>query len=158
MLLSNHELNAALSRHRHTRQSFIGCFAIDNLPEAIWKFPSCLICNTTTLREGGDHWILLIFPGPSHTSEFFDSLGRAPNHYSDKFVEVLNLNGDGFIYNKTRLQSEFSTSCGPFTAFIADMRNIGYTLETAVSKLSSTDLESNDGVVDRYFIGHISKP
>ena len=110
------------------------------------------------ISEGGSHWLLLLFAGSVVPSEFFDPLGRLPDHYNEKFVRVLKVNGTDFIANRTRVQAENSTNCGAFVAFISDLRCIGYTLNEAVAKLSSTNLPANDTLVENYFINHISKP
>lgn len=55
--------------------------AVNKLPFKIRdKFPQTFIVNTDPFPNPGKHWICVIFYNSSK-SEYFDSLGKAPNIY-----------------------------------------------------------------------------
>ena len=60
---------------------FDGVFSIDNLPDD----PRLLVCNTDPSDKPGRHWIA-IYVDDDGRVDFFDSFGRRPIHYLERYM------------------------------------------------------------------------
>jgi hypothetical protein len=80
----------------------------DELPAHVGVRHRTFIVNTDTCDRGGSHWVAFHFPlvGPT---EFFDSLGNAPETYHRRFA---NVNGPQYYYypNSTRQHRHLPTA------------------------------------------------
>ena len=159
MLMSNLQIAKILSRHYHTKDTFESCLSWDHMPEAIARYPSFFVTDIKhSNRPGYGHWTLLVFITPDSPSSFFDPLALPPQDYAQSLHRLLIENSNGTcIHNTVKVQDDLSTSCGGFVCFISDLMNRGLTMAQAVSYLSATDLKSNDAIVNRYLLTHMTQ-
>ena len=75
MPLYTDDLRRILSSDRHTRKSFRGVYASDELPLHASSTSSLYVCNTDPSTESGEHWIA-IYVDVKKRGEFFDSAGN----------------------------------------------------------------------------------
>jgi hypothetical protein len=134
-MYENH-IEMILSNNKITRESFIGAFALDEIPQ-INNYPVCLIINTNKreIDEIG-HWIALYIDQNKY-AYFFDSYGQAPSYFN--LENYIKENSSKYIYNQSRLQGN-KPYCGLysiyFLLFILSNNNF--------FNLFDNDLESND--------------
>ena len=105
----------------------------DRLPWAIER-PTALIANTDRADEPGTHWVCFYFPkkGPP---EFFDSLGRSPEHYHKNFRNLLIAHGPEYIRNMGQVQANQSPYCGEYCLFFLSKRKAGETYRNSLTGL-----------------------
>ena len=89
-------------------KNIIGVFAADTLPRRIES--GGFIANTDESQNPGKHWCAFYFDGNGR-AEFFDSYGRPPLYYNKYFSTCLQ------IYNKDKLQNDFSRVCAQFSLY-----------------------------------------
>ena len=122
--------------------------AVDQLSSSpLQNLPRIFIVNTDTHDLAGKHWVSMYVPcvGPI---EFFDSLGKHPRFYSPLFEKFIYSHSNEFIYNRTSLQSNFSTTCGHFCLFYAIHRCRGMSMHAIISKLSNHKILNDKIVLD----------
>lgn len=68
-------------------------------------------------------------------TEFFDSLGRAPEHYNRRFKRVLVKNGPRFIRNKSRVQPYGTLTCGHYCLKYLTYRCRGWTMNRIIREM-----------------------
>ena len=90
------------------RRLFRGVYARDRLPTRL-PFPSCLIVNTHSSREPGEHW-LAVYYGINGVCEFFDSYGRSPATY--RLYSYLQRTSRRVTWNRICFQPFDSNACG----------------------------------------------
>ncbi len=106
------------------------------------------IVNTDESHQPGRHWVAFYFPsrGPS---EFFDSMGRAPDYYHKRFKNVLLNNGGRYIYNDKSLQQYGTRTCGQFCLFYVIRRCGGWSMRRIVHTFDFVNLNNNERIVNR---------
>ena len=144
----------------HTEIYYSVLSADDIVLTKVNTLPAAFIVNTETSWEPGAHWLAMYIPkeGPA---EFFDSLGHSPVHYDLNFQTFLLQIKSSFIYNRDRLQSFGSNTCGLFCLYFLKKRihNMSY---IDILKTFSTNLINNDETVMEEFpflkksAGHIT--
>ena len=130
----SHQIVTILQNDHFVRQQFGRVVAANELPLVITKRPSIYIVNTDVKGLPGTHWTVFYFPKRG-LPEFFDSFGRAPAYFHNRFVNVLRRNGPRFIYNKYQVQPYGSTTCGQYSILYAKYRCRGWTMKQIVNKL-----------------------
>ena len=157
--MSNLQISKILSRHHHTEHTFETCLSWDKMPSTIQRFPTFYVTDIKhSSHQGLGHWTMCFFVSPNSPSIFFDSLGLPPQEYAHSLHKLLIENGNGKCdHNILKVQDDTSNSCGAFVCFISDLINRGLTMSQAVSYLSTTDLKSNDIIVNRYLLGHMTQ-
>ena len=87
---------------------FMGVYSIDLIPQDL-PTPSIIVVNLNSCEKKGSHWIVLHYQR-KHV-EYFDSLGKQPKKMKHN---LLTSKGFTYKYNKKRLQSPYTDSCGLF--------------------------------------------
>ena len=93
-------IDEILQTDAKTKQIYLGSYAYDEIPR-IDIFPSCMIINTQTRSEPGEHWLACYFD-KQRNAYFFDSYGQSPLYY--KLDLFLRNNSKKIFYNKKKLQ------------------------------------------------------
>ena len=116
------------------RKRFGGVLAADELPSVIGYRPRHYVVNTDVRGQPGTHWVAFFFPktGPA---EFFDSLGRAPEHYNRRFKNVLIYNGPSYAYNNVPVQPDGTNTCGQYCLHYLTRRCRGRSMKKIVRDL-----------------------
>jgi hypothetical protein len=85
----------------------VAVYARDELPKSL-KYPCCLILNTDTRSEPGEHWLALHIT-PHGFLSFFDSYGNSPHYFN--LEKKLAFVSSAMTWNKQRIQGS-SELCG----------------------------------------------
>lgn len=146
------QLRRVLSTNEHTRRSFLGVFASDQLPYGIRKYPVCFIANVDPAYEYGSHWIACYLSSPHHL-EFFDSFGREPSRFPGSIWNYVR-RFPYVNYNVVSLQSNVSAVCGQYCIYYLYSKCRGYTLNDMLLSFVSHPLYNDRSVylfVARHF-------
>lgn len=131
---------ACTSSQKNKRKNY-GVFPCDHLPQNIKK-PAFIVANTDKANKPGTHWVAFYVPQRGPT-EYFDSFGLAPrNKYFKEFIEDQSKNQP--IWNKKRLQSDFTSVCGHYCCVYLHHRCNGRSMESFIKKFSGKNYEQND--------------
>jgi len=131
-----------IDRFLRTRlRDFDGVFSIDHLPDN----PRLLVCNTDPSDKPGRHWIA-IYVGDDGCGDFFDSFGRRPSLYLERYM---NRNCLSWNFNDRQLQSVVSKFCGHYCIYFCILRSNGIDMRKIVRSFSS-DTGLNDMLVHTY--------
>ena len=134
-------------RDKHTKNIFVGVFPADKLPSINeFKYPMTFIVNSDPSGEPGSHW-MAIYINANGYGEFFDSYGKHPSVYSDRFSKFLDRSCKTWLYNKKCLQGIFSTTCGHYCLFYILHRARGVSLRVIVDMFTS-NTDYNDDTVN----------
>lgn len=149
--MSFYELNTiqlwtALSSNSITSPYLGKVCAADELPQTLIQYPKLFIVNTQNSNKAGQHWVSFFF-GENKIPEFFDPLGKTPQHYHKSFEHFLIRHGDSYLINNCPVQSPNSSACGYFNLFYLALRCNGNSMEQVLSSLDLTNLEQNTNVV-----------
>ena len=142
--MNNKELESYLSRYG-TR---IVC--ADELPAVIEKRPAFYVVNTDPCGQPGKHWIAFYFPECRGICEFYDSLGKTPGYYHERFESVLVANGPRYAYIKDRIQALDSDVCGQYCIYFVVQRHLGRSMRDICRDFLKNDHDVNDEFVSRY--------
>jgi hypothetical protein len=88
-----------------------GVYSPDTLPSKIDSYPSAYVCNTDPSHLPGEHWVVFWMDSPQK-AEFFDSLGKPPEYYDERFKTFLMLNSENTVYSNKPLQKKSAETCG----------------------------------------------
>ena len=95
---------------------FRGVFSCDKLPVDCLPKPSCIVVNTQSSSEAGEHWIGM-YINSDGSMDFFDSYGNMPEKYP-QFKTFLKVNGGTNVrWNDKVIQGIGSLSCGQYVIF-----------------------------------------
>lgn len=72
-------------------------------------------------------------------AEFFDSLGKPPEYYDERFKTCLMFNSENTIYSNKSLQKKSAETCGYHVLFFLLMRCRKYNLPYIVQYVSMKD-------------------
>ena len=136
--MNTDEIDRVLRAHL---RDFDGVFSIDNLPED----PRLLVCNTDPSDRPGRHWIA-IYVDENGRGDFFDSFGRRPNAYFERYMNRHCLTWN---FNDVQLQSIVSKFCGHYCIYFCILRSRGFDMRRIVHSFSS-DTGLNDVLVHAY--------
>ena len=105
--MNTEEIFNLMERDKEIRKKFMGMYPIDlilnNLP-----VPCLIVVNLDSSEKKGSHWIVHY---PKNHVKYFDTLGKR----QVKAIHLLlNSKGITYKYNKTRLQSSNTETCGLF--------------------------------------------
>ena len=128
-------------------KNIIGVFAADTLPRRIES--GGFIANTDESQNPGKHWCAFYFDGNGR-AEFFDSYGRPPLYYNKHFSTCLHNSSVVQIYNKDKLQNDFSRVCAQFSLYFFIHRLRGLSMLIIVQQLRKIDFK------DQYVYDYIS--
>lgn len=157
--MNNFELEKCLRQNPYTRKIFIGVFPSNRIPKKPINIRTDndkigFIANVSDDTHPGSHWISFVIT--KTTIEYFDSGGKSytKNKYFKTFVKINSIKKK-IIFNKLKIQSEFSDSCGQYSALflLARAKNIDPLLFFNFFK--TKDLIENDflaySMFKRYF-------
>jgi hypothetical protein len=130
--LNTLQLEHLVSKDKIASKFFKGVYARDKLPK-IRTYPACLIFNTDTSREAGQHWCSIYWTS-SRLAYYYDPYGMHPETYN--MVSYLNKSSRRWMWNSTQDQSIYSTLCGYFSFLfiIFKCRNISVALNDRIIK------------------------
>ena len=149
--MNSKQIERLLWANKWTRTNFMGCYAADQIPTEILKFPSSLIINLDTKDKPGSHWVAVYIKNKSH-AYYFDSFGplnclnpsnikpdqnciTGPNSNIYNFLKIF----EHLSLNKSIYQSIFSHNCGYFCIFFIYSMSIGKSFSNTVSTLDRQD-------------------
>ena len=149
--MSFYELNTiqlwtALSSNQITSPYLGAVCAADQLPKNPIQFPKLFVVNTQTSEKPGEHWISFFLP-ENKIVEFFDPLGKTPQHYNNSFENFLLYQSVNYLISTCPVQSPDSSACGYFSLFYLALRCNGSSMEQVLSCLDLNKLEENTNVV-----------
>ena len=142
--MNTQEMFYLMKSDREIRKIFMGVYAIDLIPKSL-PIPSIIIVNLDSSEKKGSHWIILHF-ARKHV-EYFYSLGKQP---VENIHNLLISKGLVYKYNKKRLQSPYTDSCGLFCFYYSyySCRKIDYNM--ILSNFTS-NLECNEQIVKNLY-------
>jgi hypothetical protein len=126
-----------------TRKCYGGIYAANRLPAKKFKKPQFFIANTDADTKPGQHWVAFYFPrkGPA---EFFDSCGNAPSRLHRNFSKFLKRHSKRYVYNKHKLQSDDSVTCGPFVLYYVMHRAHNVPMQRITNQFNKENFVDND--------------
>ena len=136
--MNSDEIDRFLRAHL---RDFDGVFSVDTLPEE----PRLLVCNTDNSDKPGRHWIVIHVDEDGH-GDFFDSFGRQPNDYFERYM---NRHCLSWNFNDRQLQSVVSKFCGHYCIYFCILRCSGIDMRKIVRSFSS-DTGLNDALVHAF--------
>ena len=95
-----------------------------------------MIVNTETSTQAGKHVIKL------RHGYYFDSLAGF-DVMTNTFEPILLKYNNQYIFNKTRFQSEYSSSCGLYCLYYLHYRST-YAYENTINELGSRSIADNE--------------
>ena len=150
--MNANELKTLAERNRLLNNVLKGVFSSNTLPRTVTSYPSAYICNTEPSHLPGAHWIVFWIHSPKY-ADFYDSLGKPPQHYDQSFQSFLERNCEVCVYNNVRLQSKDSNTCGYHVLFYLWMKCYNHSLLHMIYVLLSSsdpDVYVSD-FIKRYF-------
>ena len=147
--MNSGELSYFLRKNIHTRRTFRGVYARDQLNhiQVPGHKPSSYILNTQPIRIPMGHWIVVYFVPQTDTAIYLDSFGLPPFHREiEQFMKKWASN---IIYNKRMLQDIFSSACGFYAMYFVDTLSRGKTLTQLLQPFHPWHTQINDRTVFR---------
>lgn len=135
--MNSKQLYFALSKNKITKGKFDGIYSKDTLQDIVTK-PELIICNTDPSYKPGKHWVLFFFDKEGN-AEFFDSLGKSPNHYGKEFVLFAKMFSKKIKSTGIRVQPGNTALCGMYCLFYAYFRCKGYKMNYILKKMTSPE-------------------
>ena len=122
--MNTEEIFDLMKSDKEISKIFMGVYPIDLIPQDL-PIPSIVVVNLDSSEKEGSHWIVL--------------------HYQRKHV------GFTYKYNKKRLQSPYTESCGLFCFYYSyySCRKINYNV---ILTNFSRNLQCNEDIVKRLYI------
>jgi len=133
--MNTEQIQCAINKDKCLSSHIKGVFSPDTLPKIVNMYPSAYICNTEDSHLPGKHWVVFWFQSPSHV-EFYDSFGKLPQQYSEKFETFLNRNAVYCLYNNVPVQREDADTCGYHILFYLLMKCNNVKMITIVNNLN----------------------
>ncbi len=144
-----YELRNAIKSDLGLMLTIAGIYASDKLPcFVLHSLPYGFIANTDTLGNPGKHWVAF-YMDENGQGEFFDSLGKPPQHYCEQFKTFLTERCASIVYNARTLQGIDSVLCGQYCLYYLANRCRGATMEDILSQFTD-NTSVNDMIVDQY--------
>ncbi len=147
--MDSHQIETAMLREPLCRDTFVGVFASDAIPEK--QFPGAYIVNTDPSDQPGQHWVAF-YCTENGDFEAFDSFGSDPGLYSESIKAWM---GETYtIRSQAVLQSDDSTLCGNYCLYFLLLRCHGISYEDLLSVFCSDRALSDRFVckfINKYF-------
>lgn len=140
-MLSSRQLQHALLSSPITRPYFAGVYPSDAIPAAIPFYPCCMIWNTDTAEEPGEHWVATFVTDPAYPIGYFDPYGLPP--LLPSFLQFLTLHGS-FLYNPITFQGLLSTDCGYYCLYALGLKCRGWEWDSILRSFPSTIMGHSD--------------
>ena len=141
-------LRRILQSDRHLSSRVVGIFAVDTLQKCKLGPGQGVIVNTDVWKGRGIHWVVL-YRSAQGNYEFFDSFGRPPQYYDERFKTFLQRDLRDPIHNSMPLQDNDSDLCGAYVVYFLYFRSRGLTMKNIISHFSSNS-RLNDKLVKAF--------
>jgi hypothetical protein len=143
------QISKILSRNRHSKSSFLGCYPADRIPRRLeaGPFPHSMVVNMDPHGCAGSHWCALYVNSPSSV-EYYDSLADWPPpspHIADYLSQFNSLHKSDIT-----MQSDTSASCGKHVIYFLVRRSQGIPFENLLEQLLAC--KSNPDVIVGSFV------
>lgn len=151
--MNTDQLECATREDRCLKEFVRGVFPSDRLPYHVNSFPSAYVCNTDPSGLPGKHWVTVWFRNPIE-AEFYDSLGRMPDHYGEDLDRFIKRNTTSCTYNNVPVQSKATSTCGFHVLFYLLLKCRNVDMKYIVSMLQKCKPSSDFYVyeyVTKYF-------
>ena len=147
--MDSKQIEKLLWANKWTQKGFLGCFAADQIPKTITKFPASLIINLDTKNRPGTHWVAAYIENSSKVY-YFDSFGALNCLYpSHKKPDPYCLTGpnstiydflqrfDSVTTNKFIYQSIYENNCAHYCIYVIHAMSIGIPFSKIVNLLDN---------------------
>jgi hypothetical protein len=115
----------------------------DQLPVRVQNRVQSFVVNTDSCDRERTHWVAFHFPKEGPT-EFFDSIGRAPETYHPCFRSLLIPTGPQYKFNTVRVQPEDGETCVLYCVHFVKYRYKNFTLQDIVNEFSARDPKTTE--------------
>ena len=130
--MNSKQISDILRTNYYSRRYFLGVFSADTMPKNITHYPCSFVCNTKKSSHPGEHWLAFFIPHQD-CLEVFDSLARDLPSIIEKYMkEYKNVKR-----NKTKIQYEYETSCGPHAIFFVIKRSMGNSFDRVINEIGN---------------------
>lgn len=130
-----------------TEDIFKGVFPSNKIPKikAKSKTKQGFVFNLDPSYKDGSHWISIIITPENEKNIYFDSYGWPP--VISGFKKLMR---NDYVYNKHKMQSDYSTACGQWCLYFLLNQALDVSLDSLVSLLKNQDTLRND-----HYINHM---
>lgn len=144
--LSEKQLIRCIKRNADeaTLDAFQGVYMIDELPQAVTRYPCLIIINTQAHNTPGEHWIAA-FVGKNRRGEIFDSLAMAVPILLNRWMNTFAIS---FQRNNLQYQHPTSARCGAYVLFYVLKR---LNKSKCVRENFSSSLSDNEQRVSEFY-------
>ena len=162
--MDSRQIEKILWSNKWTRTNFLGCFAADQIPKTIIKYPASLIINLDDKNKPGTHWVAAYIKTPTRVF-YFDSFGSLnclyPQNIKPKPYCLTGPNSTiyDFLYsfdsvttNKIIYQSLYSDNCAHYCIYFIHAMSIGIPFDKIVNIL---DMQPNPNNFVSQFVYNI---
>jgi hypothetical protein len=143
------EIEYVLKKCLCNKMKFIVCSA-DQLLKYKVKKPSMFIVNIDQSDQPGSHWVSFYFP-ESGAAEFFDSMGKPPEHYHIYYKNFLIAYGSSYLHNLNRIQDYNTSLCGEYCIYFLIHRSENMSYEKILVQFCGDNYFLNDYKIMKYF-------
>jgi len=144
--LNTIDLECIANSHSKLKIYFHGVYALDQLPRAVYSYPTAFIINTHPISKSGEHWVAIYLDGKCKGT-YFDSYGFPPTN--SKIIKFLKTNTSTWTYSQKVLQFPISFLCGGYCIYFLVKKCQGHSLKSILSNFKS-DLQLNDVKINRF--------
>lgn len=143
--------------HKYSDTLYFNVLPCDKLPAKIRKANRVFFCiiNNQTHKEPGEHWLAIyIESNPQtkfRTAFYYDAYAEPVTFQHKKIKNFLITNADRVIFNKKRIQSDFSMNCGKFCVMFLHHKLNGGSLTSFNKQFTSKNLHMNDKRVEKMY-------
>ena len=147
--MDTQELERILKNNVSTQKTFLGVFAIDQLPTSAelrrvteQNHRWFLVCNCCPSSQIGQHWIAVFFERGS--VEFFDSFALPLDVYDQRLTTFLHhaTKASEVVYNNVPLQSIDSDACGHYCVVFGVARSRGESFRRILDELTALNRDN----------------
>ena len=135
--LNSLQMWESLKNNIHTRKFFDGIYPLDHLKHIKDEKPRLVIANTDPNHRPGKHWLLFYFNDDGKSVDFFDSLGKPPEHYPKDISHFISMWAQEVNYISQRIQPIGSALCGHYCLYYAYCKSMGESMEEIASHIPS---------------------
>lgn len=148
-MLNTLHITRALENDPSTSPCFAGVFASDQIPATTPFYPCCMVWNTDTSHQPGQHWVCVFISDPHSRIDYFDSYGLPPIVTSFRNFIVKNTRHQRgrnvrFYYNTHTFQGLTTTVCGHYCLYFLRLRCQGYSFNQILHSFPSPVMGESD--------------
>lgn len=145
------ELAQFLRSDWRTNRYFAGVFPCDRLPRGSFgreDWPCCLVINTDSATEGGEHWVGVYIDAWGE-GIYFDSYGWEP--IDPRIIDFLERSTRTWYCNTQTIQSPWSEKCAYFCLYFLTKAAQGWSLRRILRPFDPVRRFQNDIRVTQWF-------